>query len=152
MAHLIETLERLALAFTVRDIMITESALRCADDKASAEVLLQENPLFDVVPIRGNGLLREYLERGSDRPKPIILQDIVSNATSIFEIVDILTEKHFVFVLVRQRIEGYVNFSDLNNSFVKLPYFVLLEAIEQQLAKETGPFIHENNLGMLVGQ
>ena len=56
MAHLIETLERLAVAFTVSDIMIPESALKCADAKASAEVLLQENPLFDVVPIRENGL------------------------------------------------------------------------------------------------
>ncbi len=146
MAHLIETLERLAVAFTVSDIMIPESALKCADAKASAEVFLQENPLFDVVPIRENGLLKEYLERGSDRLKPISLQDIVSNATSIFGIVDILTGKKFVFVLVRQRIEGYVHFSDLNNSLVKLPYFVLLEAIEQQLAKETGPSIHEKNL------
>jgi hypothetical protein len=35
------------------------------------------------------------------------------------------------FVLVQDRIGGYVHFSDLNRPIVQLPFFVLLEAVER---------------------
>jgi hypothetical protein len=59
------------------------------------------------------------------------MSDLVSDATSILDIVDILADRPPVFVLVRNRIGGYVHFSHLNRPIVKLPFFVLLEAVER---------------------
>lgn len=150
MTYLPSMLEQLTRTFTVKDIMVTEKELQCAHDKASALEFLQVNLQFDIAPIKKSGSISEYLERGSESPKPIGLHDIISDATSILEIVDILSTRKFCFVLTGQHIGGYIHFSDINNSLVKLPYFVLLEAIEQQLAKVAGSLIHEQNLNKVL--
>jgi hypothetical protein len=146
MPHLEYTLDRLALTFAARDIMVRRKDLVCAPDEASARRLLEEKPDFDVIPIEHKGALSAYLERGSERQKPILLRDVISDATSILELVDILQERRFVFVLVQESVGGYIHLSDLNNQIVKLPFFVILEALEHRLAHEVGPFINQDNL------
>jgi hypothetical protein len=48
---------------------------------------------------------------------------------SILDIVDILTDRPRVFVLVRNRIGGYVHFSDLNRPIVKLRFFDMFSGV-----------------------
>jgi hypothetical protein len=54
-----------------------------------------------------------------------------ANRCHIPDAVDILTTRPRAFVLVRDRVQGYIHFSDLNRPIVKLPFFVLLEAVER---------------------
>lgn len=56
----------------------------------------------------------------------------------------------FCFVLVRNRIAGYVHYSDLNNDIVKLPFFILFENVEHHLVGELRPLIHEDNLADIL--
>jgi hypothetical protein len=76
-------------------------------------------------------LLTGYVERGASTFRPIRVDDLVSDATSIIDVMEILTNRPRVFVLVGDHIGGYVHFSDLKRPIVKLPFFVLLEAIER---------------------
>ncbi len=49
-------------------------------------------------------------------------------------------------MLVRNRIAGYVHYSDLNNDAVKLPFFILFENVEHHLVERLRPLINEDNL------
>jgi hypothetical protein len=127
-----ETLTRLAREFVVRDIMIPASDLVCAAGTPAAVELLERYPDFDMIPLVAQDSLTAYLERAGSGPRPLRMSDLVSDATSILDIVAILTARPRLFGLVRNRIGGYVHFSDLNRPIVKLPFFVLLEAVERR--------------------
>ncbi len=87
---LIDTLERLALTFTVRDIMVTKEELVSSQDEDEAQKLLDKYPDYDIIPIKKKGELVAYLERGSKQSKYILLHDVISDGTSILDLVDLL--------------------------------------------------------------
>ena len=148
--NLEQTLQRLALTFTARDIMVPMEDLTCARDQAFALRLLEENPDFDVIPVERKGELYAYLERGSESLKCIRLRDIVSDGTAILDLVDVLGKQKFCFVLATNIIAGYLHFSDLNKPIVKLPFFVILEALERWLVEKLSPLVNESNLQTLL--
>ena len=127
-----DTLTRLAREFVVRDIMIPAKDLVCATCIPQAVELLNRYLDFDMIPLVVQDSITAYLERSGSDPRPLRISDLVSDATSILDIVDILTDRPRMFVLVHNRISGYVHFSDLNRPIVKLPFFVLLEAVERR--------------------
>lgn len=112
------TLNRLAVAFTVRDIMTANTELVCGDGNGNAAKQSDANPDFDVITIRRNGRLTGYLERKSRSKKRITPSDLLSDGTSLLDLVEILETRQFAFVLSRESIEGYVHFSDLNQSWL----------------------------------
>lgn len=146
MGNIEQTLKGLALSFAVRDIMRQQEELICALNEDEARELLQEYPDFDVIPIKRKGKIKGYLERDLKNQKDIIISDLVSDATSILDLIDILVERKFCFVISKGSIEGYIHFSDLNNQIVKLPFYVILEALESHLIKEVEDSINENIL------
>jgi hypothetical protein len=146
MPKLENTLERLALTFTARDIMVPKEKLLCAPDGTSALRVLDENPDFDVIPIKQKGMISAYIRRNCESITRIQLPEIISDATSILDLVDSLRDREFVFVLSNRCIAGYVHFSDLNNHVVKLPFFAILEALESHLVNKVGPLINGSNL------
>src|SRR6059058_2794320 len=99
MADVEATLERLALTFGVRDVMIPEDRLICADDEADARRQLEHYPDYNLIPFRCDGALHAYLERGSPGPKSITVADLISDGTSIPDLVDVLLNREFFFVL-----------------------------------------------------
>jgi hypothetical protein len=145
-----KTLERLANTFTVRDIMVKAEELVYADGLATALQIIEENVDFDVIPIKKDGILKAYLERGKNKEKYIDLRELISDATSVLEAVTILQERKFCFVLSGQRITGYVHFSDLNNHVVKLPFYVLFESVERQLAAKIKGSISKTEIQSLL--
>src|ERR1700738_2740624 len=129
------TLETLSKMFTARDIMTEIGDLVCAHGEAEARKILNDHSEFDVIPIY-KATLTSFLERGSKRARPITIKDLVSETISMLDIVDVLADRKFCFVLGNRSICGMIHFSDLNNHVVKIPFFVLFEALEQQLIKE----------------
>ena len=73
MPKLEETLKRLAITFTVRDIMIPVSDLVCAPDESQAAAVSAEHPDFSVIPIQHHGKLTGYFERDLKSTKKITL-------------------------------------------------------------------------------
>jgi len=121
MPTLKETLKRLATTFTVRDIMIPGAELTVAPDEVGAIRVSHDSPDFNVIPFRQNGRLTKKIE----------LNDLISDGTSLLDLVEILEDRQFSFVLSHRHIEGYVHYSDLNHHLVKLAFHVISEALER---------------------
>ena len=113
--------------------MTQEAALHCASDVQGALRLLAELPDLDTIPLRSGGVLTAVFERGATTARPLNIRDLVSDGTSVLEVIDVLTTQRCVFVLAKNSVAGCVHFSDLNHPVVKLPLFVLLEAVERRL-------------------
>jgi hypothetical protein len=133
MPTLEETLKRLAITFTVSDIMIPETRLVCAGDEIEAAQVSKDNPDFNVIPIRLNGRLTGYFERDSHITSQIALNDLISDGTSLLDLVETFEDREFSFVLSHRQISGYVHYSDLNHHLLKLSFYVILEALERQV-------------------
>jgi hypothetical protein len=131
MPTLQETLKRIATTFTVKDMMVPRAELVCADDEKHAAKVSDDNPDFNVIPIPKEGQLTGYFERDSRNTKKIELNDLISDGTSLLDLVEILEDRQFSFVLSHRHIEGYVHYSDLNHHLVKLAFYVILEALER---------------------
>jgi hypothetical protein len=139
MPTLKETLKRLAITFTARDIMISRSGLVCARDESEAAKVSKVNPDFSIIPIRRKGRLDGYFERDAHIAREIALGDLISDGTSLLDLVEIFEERQFSFILSHQQIAGYVHFSDLNHHLVKLTFYVILEALERQVLSSIRP-------------
>ncbi len=65
--------------------------------------------------------------------------------TSVLELPELMRQKEYYFVLSESLVAGYIHFSDLNNSLVKLPYFILLEAIERHVWQAISSRLNEED-------
>ena len=145
-----QTLQRLGLSFTVRDIMVPNESLVSASSNAEAQRASEENPDYNIIPIRDNGVLVAFYERDTKSWRSIAVQDLVGSGTSIMDLVEILRSREFCFALVGNEIGGYVHFSDLNSPLVKLTFYVIFEAFERHLLTAIRPVAEqeiEENLG-----
>jgi hypothetical protein len=131
MPRIEETLNRLAVAFTVKDIMTPRAGLVCGVDAAQARSVSDKNPDYDVIPIQQEGTLTGYFDRKARRTRKIAPADLIADGTNLLDLVDILEKRQFCFVLTSQKIEGYVHYSDLNHQLVKLTFYVILAALER---------------------
>jgi hypothetical protein len=128
-----ETLKRLSITFTARDIMVPHGELVCAGSEIEAEMVSKANPDFSIIPIKRKGKLDGYFERDTHITREIALSDLLSDGTSLLDLVEIFEERQFCFILSHRQIAGYVHFSDLNHHLVKLTFYVILEALERKL-------------------
>jgi hypothetical protein len=143
-----ETLQRLTLTFTVRDIMVPEHDLVRGYDEQSAEGLLDKYG-YDIIPVAFGGRLVAYVQH-HDSMRPITLDDTVSDSTPILDLVGLLAERPFWFVLVGGQVKGLVTRADLNKHVVRIPFFVLLAETERTLADRLRPLIKADNLGRVL--
>jgi hypothetical protein len=111
--------------------MTPNAALVYAANDMQAGKVSDDNPDFDVIPVQQDGTPTGYFERKFGKTKKITPTDLIADGTSLLDLVDILEERQFSFVLSRHKIEGYVHFSDLNHQLVKLTFYVILEALER---------------------
>lgn len=131
MASTGDSLKRLAMAFTVRDIMVSIPDLICATIESDAPFVSKAYPDFSTIPIKTADGLLAYYSRDSARIANIEIQDVISDGTAVLDLVDVLANREFAFVVGPRQISGYVHFSDLNHHLVKLTFYVLLEALER---------------------
>jgi hypothetical protein len=82
-----------------------------------------------------DGNIIGYFERRSGKTTAITPGHLLSDGTSLLDLVEILEHRQFSFVLSRHKIEGYIHFSDLNHNLVKLTFYVILQALEGMAMK-----------------
>jgi hypothetical protein len=107
--------------------------LVCARSENEAEMMSKANPDFSIIPTRRKGKLERYFERDTHITREITLSDLLSDGTSLLDLVEIFEEREFCFILSHRQIAGYVHFSDLNHHLVKLTFYVILDALERKL-------------------
>ncbi len=125
-----QVIQRLAGQFTVRDIMIPLAELITATTEEEAIHLLHDKDDFNLIPIETEAGVTGYVERGIPGVSPINLDVTVGSGCSILDLVDVLVERQFCFVVGKWGIEGCVHFSDLNHHLIRLPFYLLLQAVE----------------------
>jgi hypothetical protein len=150
MSTLESTLSRLAISFTARDIMTANARLVCAISNVQAPKVSNDNPDFDVIPIRQDGNLISYFERKSGKTNRIKPGHLISDGTSLLDLVEILENRQFSFILSRHEIAGYVHFSDLNHQLVKLTFYVILQALERMAIRSLDGRTDRESLSILL--
>lgn len=149
MPTLKETLKRLSISFTARDIMIPHRELMCAGTENQAEMVSKANPDFSIIPIRRKGKIIGYFERDTRITREIALSDLVGDGTSLLDLVENLEDRQYCFILSHRQIAGYIHFSDLNHHLVKLTFYVILEALERKVLnsiqqEDDGDYLRKN--------
>lgn len=141
-----KTLHQLSRAFSVQDIMTSADQLKRADNLKAAEHLFFE---YDVVPWPRTGTIRGFFKRDSDQLNSIEPSHILSDATPLFELPHLFCESQFYFVISGNRITGYVHYSDMNKTIVKIPFFAMFQSVERRLWENTKHRISEDVLRKL---
>src|SRR5579864_6285761 len=148
-----DALKHLTSTFTVKDIMTHKSRLVCATNAENAPSVSAAYPDFSIIPIKeAGGELTAYYERDPRRAQPIRVDDLVSDGTTLLDLVEILQNRGFSFVLSQQNIHGYVHYSDLNHQMVKWTFYVLLEAVERLVLENLRPDDERAYLEKRLGQ
>lgn len=113
--------------------MLETDALTRASSRGTAQELLTQHPEFDIILLPATGIVTAYVRR--DKPEVLTIgsADLMSDGTSLLELPQLLTKRDCFFVLSSNTIAGFVHFSDLNKSLMKIPFFVLFEAVERYL-------------------
>lgn len=150
MTNLFDTLQRLITSFVASDIMVVKDQIVSGENEEAALQLLDQNPQYDVIPLRREGRLVAFLERGSIKTKRIQIQDAVSAGTPILDLVGTFCDRKHLFVLGQCEIVGLIHFSDLNDPVVKLPYFLLLEGLERKIADSIRQSVNKHALPQII--
>jgi predicted RNA-binding protein with RPS1 domain len=132
--------------------MVPTKHLTCSEREKDAPAVSAENPDFNVIPIKKRGRqITGYYERDSRLTKQIMANDLISDGTSIVDLLSTLDKRPFCFVLTHAQIAGYVHFSDLNHPFVKLALYTIIEAMESSALAMISSVLDDQNLSRLLG-
>ena len=77
---------------------------------------------------------------------------MISDGTSILDLLRTFEKKPFCFVLSHAEIAGYVHFSDLNLPFVKLALYTIIEATESSALAMIDSILDHENLARLLAK
>lgn len=152
MANFNQTLNKLSSSFSVCDIMIPINNLLCAINYEEAINLLGSTN-YDIIPIKNKkGRIVGFIDRENMQTTNIDFELIISDATSILDLINHLVNKKFIFVFCGNNIGGFIHFSDLNNEIVKLPLYLLFESVENNLISKLNDKISEVELTKILDQ
>lgn len=121
--------------------LLAEKVFTChLQDKALQIKAIMTDMDYDVFGIEENGkvtgyVLREDLQKGtiSDFYKPFRLEDLISDSTSIIELLEIMRERRFLFVLEKNKVSKIVTISDLQKQPIRMLAFSLISLLEMLL-------------------
>lgn len=110
--------------------MTPVNQLKRADTIDQAEQLFNE---YDVVPYPRSGEINGFFQRSDSEIRPVEPELLLSAGTSVFEVLKLLNQSKFYFVIMGNRVVGYVHYSDFNRSITKIPLFAILQTFEKGL-------------------
>ncbi|MCQ6276385.1 hypothetical protein JMM81_15830 [Bacillus sp. V3B] len=95
---------------------------------------------FDVYGVKDNGkltryVLREELGEGviKDYYRPFHSEDLISDSTSLIELLDILRERSYIFILEKNKVSKIVTVADLHKQPIRMLAFSLISLLEMHL-------------------
>jgi len=121
---------RLDRIFSVEDIMTPVEVL---ERGGSIEEVRPLFSTYDVVPYPKRGNVEGFFQLGLDKLSYLKPDNLISDTTSLLNMPQLLNQAPFRFVISADKIAGYVHYSDLNKPAMKVPIFVLIQAMEKKL-------------------
>ncbi len=141
-----DVLRQLGSSFTVRDIMVSREDFVMVYREGEVARFFDSYQDFDYTASLTRGQIATYYKRGEPRGFELGQEDLLSDGTSLLDLLDLMSNREFFFVLSANRVCGFVHFSDLNHELVKLPLFVLLAAVESHLWSRVKEGLTENEV------
>jgi hypothetical protein len=125
---------RLDRIFSVEDIMTPVELLERVGSIEEARPLFSK---YDVVPYPKRGKIESFFKKYDEydlgKPSDLKPDYLISDTTSLLNMPQLLNQAPFRFVISADKIAGYVHYSDLNKPAMKVPLFVLIQAMEKKL-------------------
>lgn len=128
-----DILRQLGASFTVRDIMVPYEDFVTIDSESEAQRFFDKYEDFDYTASLTRGRITTSYKRDVPGSFELGQEHLLSDGTSLLELLSLMANREFFFILSANKICGFVHFSDLNHELVKLPLFVLLAAAESHL-------------------
>jgi predicted transcriptional regulator len=130
--------------------LIAEEVQTCSlEDDASEIKFNMESLDFDYYGVKSDGRVIGYIVRSelgegliSNYTHPFKMDDLVSESTSLIELLQILRDKHPVFVLEKNQVKKLITVADLQKQPIRMLVFGLISLLEMnllQLIKEHYP-------------
>jgi hypothetical protein len=120
---------RLDRIFSVQDIMTPAEVLERAATIKGASSLFDK---YDVVPYPKTGKIEGFFQRNSHKLIDLKPDCLISDTTSLLNMPQLLNQAPFRFVISADQIAGYVHYSGFNKPAMKVPLFVLIQAMERK--------------------
>lgn len=129
--------------FSVQDIMTPAEELKRAGSIEEARQLFSKYD-YDVVPYPKMGKITGFFQRGLNKPSNLKQDCLISDTTGLLDMPQLLHQSSFYFIIFANKVTGYVHYSDLNKPAMKVPLFVLIQAMEKKLWDKIAPRIDDN--------
>jgi hypothetical protein len=136
-------LEALARNFSVADLMVPAEQLVRADALNEARGLFEA---YDFVPYPSTGPIQGWFRKDHDDSEPLHPGVLLSDSASLIDLPRYLSAKPAYLVLCGDLVGGLIHFSDLNNPLMKLPLYVLFEAVESEILPVLNSVVVEEDL------
>jgi hypothetical protein len=110
--------------------MIPASRLSRANNQKEAQAHFGR---YDIVPCPLEGPIDGFFAKTDGRQYAIGKGDLVGGGTSLLNLLQLFDGRDFYFVLHANKIAGFINVSDLNHNYIRIPLFGLLQLLEQKV-------------------
>ncbi|MGJ7923054.1 hypothetical protein [Neobacillus sp. LXY-4] len=123
--------------------LIAEDLISCSlDDDPEAIKRKMEEFDFDYFGVESNGKIIGYImkqELGDQSISNYVhyfaMEDLVSESTSLIEVLQILKEKHPVFILEKNQVSKLITVADLQKQPIRMLVFGLISLLEMELVQ-----------------
>ena len=139
---------QIAPFLTVRMMMTPKSELCIfkSEDSVSCALSVMKENNYDVAPVETDGVLDRFVEKEKLMGKPgslicdkvaqfITIKHIVSEHTSIENLLSLFCQQDFFFVIRQGEVAGIITYADLNKRVVKTLFYLLVSELEELLIK-----------------
>jgi 5-bromo-4-chloroindolyl phosphate hydrolysis protein len=136
-------LETLTKKLIVEHIMTPRSELLTCDFSSNILEIksVMESRNYDIFPFVKGGKIEGYIKREDikkDTKIDMILnkierEELVTESTPLLELIELLIQRDFFFVIKGSEIVGFVHFSDLNKRAVRVLFYLYLSEFESRL-------------------
>ena len=126
----LEEIADLHRLFTVEHIMVPISKLERASTLEQAVPGFKD---YDNIISPKTGAIKGYFSRIDRKHYLIEKKDLLGGGTSLLDLPALFGRRDFYYVLHGNEIAGYVHYSDLNNNYVRVPVFGLLQIVERKM-------------------
>jgi hypothetical protein len=142
-------LEALARSFSVADLMVSVDELTRAESLEEARESFRN---YDFVPYPAAGPIEGWFRKDTEKREALHAGILLSDSTGLIELPRFLARRPAYMVLRGNVVGGLVHYSDLNNPLLKLPLYVLFEAVESELLPVLNKVLEEADLRAVLSR
>lgn len=142
-----EQLLLLKRQYLVERVMIDRKRLTRATTEEEAKAYYGD---YDVVPFPKTGIINGYFSKYHIGPNDIEKSVLIGGGTSILDLIELFSQRNFYFVLHANEVAGFIHYSDLNQPYVRIPLYGIMQIVETTSWNKINDLIDEKDIKDVV--